>query len=176
MLPEYVITLLKKHVSSTLYAIHFEGGKVNLRVGQLKHVLSDKIILTSNADNSNLELNYFTGDRLALLNIYNNNFIDLIRGKKPFTLEVKLKVKDIKTTIMKNIKQSIEKEVFVVSKSDTKIIANRGLFTNMGLMGVTIKPAPFYNTEENVFYRNIFSVYNAEGNDLLLVKLQQTQG
>lgn len=175
MLPAYVTQLLNKHIGSTLNCVYIEEGRISLKIGSLETVLSDKIILKLNSDNSKVTLNFFEKDELILLNIYNSNNIDLIRGKKPFTMDEKLKLRELKTQMMSNIKKFIEKEVYVVYKTETKHMINRGLLTNMGVSGVVIKPAPFYNAEEHIYYRHILHIYSPAGNDLLNVKLQ-TQG
>lgn len=173
MLPAFVNQLISKHIANELYCVFNEDGKVTLKIGMLEHSLTDKIILKLNSDSSTATLPFYKNDKLVLLNIYNKNFIDLIRGKKPFSLDEKLKVKEIKAAMLKNLKQQIEKEVAVVYKVDNRLAMNKGLFANLGMSGVVIKPAPFYNTEENIHYRNVFHIYSADGSDLLNVKIEQ---
>lgn len=172
MLPDFVNQLLSKHLGSTLYCVFNEADKITLKIGILEHALSDKIIIKSNSDGSKLNLPFYKDEQLLLLSIYNKNFIDLIRGKKPFALEEKLKVKEIKALVLKNLKSVMEKEVIVVYKVDDRLASSKGLFSNMGMSGVSIKPAPFYNTEELIYYRNVLHVYNSACTDLLNVKIQ----
>ncbi|HOK13517.1 MAG TPA: hypothetical protein PLU67_01405 [Candidatus Kapabacteria bacterium] len=172
-IPSYLNQLLNKHVGNTLFCIWVEANKVTLKSGTLETVLSDKIILKLEGEASKTHLDFFEKDRLIMLNIYNQNGIDLIKAKKPFSLDDKLKVREIKKQILHNVKASLGKEVAVVYKLGDKIALNRGIFANMGISGVVIKPAPFYNTEENIFYRNVLHIYNSEFIDLLEIKIAQ---
>ncbi len=170
-IPSYLNQLLTKHVGSQLFCIWIEGNKVTLKSGLLETVLSDKIILKLEGEAAKTPLNFFEKDKLLMLNIYNLNGIDLIKAKKNFSLDDKLKVREIKKQILQNVRTSLSKEVSVVYKLGDKIVLNRGIFANMGISGVVIKPAPFYNTEENIFYRNVLHIYNSEFIDLLEVKI-----
>ncbi|MEJ5245124.1 MAG: hypothetical protein WHV28_05380 [Bacteroidota bacterium] len=172
-IPTYLNQLLNKHLSNQLFCIWVEGNKVALKSGVLETVLSDKIILKLDGEAAKTPLSFFEKDKLIMLNIYNLNGIDLIKAKKPFSLDDKLKVREIKKQILQNVKTSLGKEVAVVYKLGDKIALNRGIFANMGISGVVIKPAPFYNTEENIFYRNVLHIYNSEFFDLLEVKIAQ---
>lgn len=171
MLPAFVHQLLSKHIGNQVFCIYRDNGKVSLKNGALLHALTDKIIVKS-TDGATTEINFFAGDQLQTLNIYNNNLIDLMRGKKPYSLDEKMKVKEIKTLIMQNLKRVMEKDVMIVYKLDNKIASIKGLFSNMGMVGISIKPGPFYNTEETLNYRNVLHIYNATGSDLLNVKIQ----
>lgn len=170
-IPSYLNQLLNKHIGELLFCVWLENGKIVLKIGKLDTVLSDKIVLKIEGEAGKTTLPFFENDKLLMLNIYNRNFIDLIKAKKTFSLDEKLKVREIKKVILQNIKPELGKEVSVVYKAAEKLALNRGILANMGITGVVIKPAPFYNTEENIYYRNILHIYNAEGTDLLNVKI-----
>jgi|YNPMSStandDraft_1061717.scaffolds.fasta_scaffold00038_41 hypothetical protein len=171
-IPSYLNQLLNKHIGELLFCVWIENGKITLKIGRLDTVLSDKIVIKIEGEAGKTSLSFFENDKLLMLNIYNSNFIDLIKAKKPFSLDEKLKVREIKKVILQKIKPSLGKEVSIIYKAADKIALNRGILANMGITGVVIKPAPFYNTEENIYYRNVLHIYNAEGDDLLNVKLQ----
>ncbi len=171
MLPDFVVQLLNKHVRSTIYCVFNDNGKIAMKSGVLDTVLSDKLIMKSEVDNSQVIVPFFINNELALLNAYNANFIDLMRGKRTFSLDDKLKVKEIKSQIISNLRPYMGKEISIIYKAQDKLMMNRGQFSNMGMMGVLIKLAPFYNTEENIYYKNILHIYNSELSDVLNVKL-----
>lgn len=175
VIPAYLNQLLNKHIGDLLFCVWLENNKVTLKTGRLETVLSDKIVLTLEGETIKTTLNFFENDKLIMLNIYNRNFIDLIKAKKTFSLDEKLKVRDIKKIILQNIKPVLSKEVSIVYKLGDKLALNKGILANMGIAGVVIKPAPFYNTEENIFYKNVLHIYNNEGVDLLNVKLTTGQ-
>lgn len=171
MLAAFVNQLLNKHLKDTIFCVFNDNGKISLKSGILDVVLSDKLIIKSDAENAQITVPYYSNNETVLLNVYNKNFIDLTKGKRPFSLDEMLKVKEIKTKIIANLKPYMGKDVVVVYKVQDKLMMNRGQFANMGMMGVVIKPAPFYNTEENIYYRNVLHIYNPECSDILNVKL-----
>ncbi len=172
-IPAYVPQLLTKHVNDVLHVIYFDEGKIGIKSGTLLIVNANSIVLNLAGESTKQEISFFKNDQVSVLNIYNRNYIDLMNAKATEPLSEKLKVRDIKKIILNNLRPLIGKEITMVSKVDNKLTASKGLLSNMGIAGASIKPAPFYNSELDMNYRNIFHIYSAENIDLLNVKIEK---
>lgn len=160
----YLVKFLQKHLNNKLYSVYFADGKVNFLSGKLLQVLADKIIIEDSKDKSHQTIGINSD---ILFHIYNQNYIDLVNAKETITLDKKLRNKELQKIILNKLRPNMGKEVTVFTKTSEGMFFVRGKFTDMGIMGVTLLAAPFYNAAQNLPYRSVMHVYGEDLKDLL---------
>lgn len=169
---ENVLQIIAKHKSATIEIIYkdLKTGYLRSHRGVLKNMNSNMIQVTSDNDPSGLEnIRFFEGGTKKIYAIYNKNSSELLSLKANKALNVKLRNPELQKEIIRKVKPELQKEVALVIKKDTGLSCLNGVFTDLGIMDVSIKPAPFFNTTERVRFGQIMSMYNKTGYDVLEV-------
>ena len=168
-IPAFFPVLLNKHVNDKLYVILLQDGKIVMKSGVLEAINGNKIILKATEDGTKHEITIVEKDEVTVLNVYNRNYVDLLVGKPTEVLSLKLKIRDKQKIIMNKLRPNIGKEITMVYKGDGKLVLSYGQFANMGLMGASLKLAPFYNKEQSLNYSSILHIYDSNQSDMLFV-------
>lgn len=168
-----VLQIISKHKSTVLNIIYKDFNKNVLRVqkGNLKNMNSSTIQLSSDfAADGAVNIKFFEGDKKRIFAIYNKNGSELLTLKQVKGLNVKLRNPEIQKQIIKNIKPHIGKVISVVTKKMDNIDVLTGEFSDMGIMDITLKPAPFFNSSERLNYGSILHIFDGEGIDVIDVE------
>lgn len=165
-----VLQIIEKHRSALLNLVYKDFNKNVLKIhnGILKNMNASMLQLTSDRDPSGLvNIRFFEGGTKKIYAIYNKNMSELLSLKAVKPLNVKLRKPDLQKTIIKNIKPCLNQEVAIVLKKSERLFVVNGLFTDMGISEIVVKPAPFFNSVERVGYNTILNIYNSSGHDVL---------
>jgi len=170
MIAPQVIQIIAKHINSQLFAVYNDANEIKLHSGPLRNINNDKILIGESLDpNSKLILPFYEGKAKKILNLYNANALDLLNPANTSTLAAKLRKRELQTSILKRMKPMLNSRVTVIFKNGLKISRVSGIFTNMGMMDLSLKPGPFFNKEETLSYNAILNIYDEMGLDLIAV-------
>ena len=159
-----------------LYVIRRHEEKIFCDKGVLRKVSPASITIDTVDENRDevipqrFEFNDFESNQI--LNIYNRFNIDLLKGREVKTLSDKFKNRDLQHKIIKNIKPFINRELSIVYRTSEYVIVVKGKFADMGIKGLTVLVAPFYNKELIVAYDQILNIYSFK-EDLVDVKIDE---
>lgn len=162
--------IIEKHIEAIVYVIWQGNDKINFDFGVLKQVSSSSITINAidrvNETTQKKTIAFDDMQNSRILHIYNKFHIDLIKAKEVIPLSKKLRNSQLKPLIIKNLKPYLNKDLNIIYKTRDHVIIVKGRFTDMGIMGLTLMVAPFYNNQHNVPYDQIFNIY-AEKVDLI---------
>lgn len=165
-----ILQIIDKHKSAILNLIYKDFDKNVLKVhkGILKNMNSSMLQMTSDKEPSGLiNIRFYEGGTKKIYAIYNKNMSELLSLKSVKPLNAKLRKPDIQKTIIKAIKPCMNTQVAIVLKKSDRFFVINGLFTDMGISDIIVKPAPFFNSIERVNYSNIYNIYNENGHDVI---------
>jgi hypothetical protein len=165
-----ILQIINKHKGAVLQAAFMNFEKETLRVhrGILRNMNKAMIQLSSDGHPSgSVNLKFFENNKKNIICIYNKNFSELLSLKKGVTLNVKLRKPENQKKIIKNIKPYMGKVVSIVFKKMEQLQVVTGEFADMGIIDITVKPAPFFNSTQRLSYGSILNVYTEQGYDLL---------
>lgn len=168
--------IIEKHIDSTVYVIWQSQERINFDSGILKEVSPTAIQMNALNPNSQQyeSKSIAIDDRKTskILHIYNKLNIDLMAAKEVKPLAAKLRDSKIKGHIITNLKPFLKKDLSIVYRTKDNVIIVRGKFADMGIMGLSLLVAPFYNNKLDVPYNQVLNVY-AEDIDLIDIKSPQ---
>jgi hypothetical protein len=173
--------ILKKHINSVIYVVwqDFESEKIKFAQAILRKVLPGSIVFDEfdehREEYKEIELPFDDWEKAKILHIYNRYHIDILKGRETKTLSYKFKFSMVKHKIIKNLKPFLNRELHIVYKTTKQVIVVKGMFSDMGIMGLTVKVAPFYNNELIVAYDQILNIYTFK-EDLIDVKIEDEEG
>jgi hypothetical protein len=164
---EILFQIINKHLGDKLFVIVNEASFIRLKEGILAAFNNKKIELENPTHyEGRLSIPFKESANNMILNIYNTNFIDLLKAKKAQTLNIKLRNSEQQKRIITNLKHYLNKELYYVYKIDDKISVSLCKFIDMGLLDVTIRLSPFYNKDMKLKYDSILNIYDSSGEDL----------
>ena len=135
---------------------------------------SQMIQLSSDfAKDGAVNIKFFEGNNKRIFAIYNKNGSELLTLKQVRPLNVKLRKPDVQKEIIKKIKPHLGKSVSVVTKKMENVEVLTGEFADMGIMDITLKPAPFFNTTERLNYGSILHIFDQSGIDVIDVEMKE---
>lgn len=165
-----VLQIIAKHKSALLQLVYkdFTKNALKSHKGILKNMNSSMIQVTSDKEPSGLiNIRFYEGGTKKIYCIYNKNQSELLSLKAVKALNFKLRKPDTQKQIIKSIKPCLNQEVGIVVKKSENIFVINGLFTDMGINDISIKPAPFFNSVERVAYNAVLNIYNKDGHDVI---------
>lgn len=168
-----VLQIISKHKSTILMIVYkdFQRSVLRVQKGILKNMNSSTIQLSSDfAAEGAVNIKFFEGDKKRIYAIYNKNGSELLTLKQIKPLNVKLRKPEIQKVIIKKVKPHLGKVVSIVTKKNESIEVLTGEFSDMGIMDITLKPAPFFNTIERLNYGSILHIFEDQGIDLIDVE------
>ena len=165
---DQVQSLLKRHMDDNVHVVYMTNEGVVLKTGRLLSISHKDIAFKPESSNeSEFFIPYEERGKKILLHVYNQSLIDLTKAKQTASLATKLKHPDFKKVIIANLKPQLQKDLSFIFKSSKGLAISTGLFENMGIMGLLIKAAPFYNKEVSLQYDVVLHIYNNDANDFL---------
>jgi hypothetical protein len=173
-----VLQIISKHKSTILSIIYKDFNKNVLRVqkGILKNLNSQMIQLSSDfAKEGAVNIKFFEQDNKRIYAIYNKNGSELLTLKQVRPLNVKLRKPEVQKLIIKAIKPHLGKQVSVVTKKMDNLEVLTGEFSDMGIMDISLKPAPFFNTTERLNYGAILHIFDGNGIDIIDIEVPTSE-
>lgn len=170
--------ILEKHIDSLVFIIwqDHKEEKIKFAQGLLRKISAGSIYFDEVDDNrasyEHLRLPYDDWQEATILHIYNRFNIDLLKGRETRTLSAKFRFPMAQNKIIKNLKPFLNRELNIVYKTTKQVIVVKGKFSDMGIKGLDVKVAPFYNNELVVAYDQILNIYTYK-EDLIDVKIDE---
>lgn len=166
--PDYVFKIIAKHMGFKIFAVIQPHKNIALERGKIKDVTPELIRIDSEVTKeSNVKVPFFIDSKQNILNLYNRNSIDMLQAKEVSNMAAKMRNKGLQLVIIKSIKSYLKKEVTIIAKQGNEITLTRGKLTNMGISGLSVLTAPFYNNEMSIPYTSILNIYNDSNVDLI---------
>ncbi len=165
-----VLQIISKHKSTILMVIYKDFQKDVLRVqkGILKNMNSSTLQISSDyVAEGAVNLKFFEGTKKRIFAVYNKNGSELLTLKQIKPLSVKLRNPELQKAIIKKVKPYLGKVVSIVSKKNENIDVLTGEFADMGIIDITLKPAPFFNSIQKLNYGSILHIFDENGIDLI---------
>ena len=165
-----VLQIISKHKSTILMVVYKDFTKKVLKVhkGILKNMNSSTIQLSSEyAEEGAVNIKFFEGSQKRIFAIYNKNGSELLTLKQTKPLSVKLRNPDTQKLVIKSVKPHLGKIVSIVTKKNDGIEVITGEFSDMGIVDISLKPAPFFNIVERMNYGAILHIFEETGIDLI---------
>ena len=163
-----ILEIIARHKGAVLNVIAKKEDGVILYRGKLVNVTMDQVsIAEEEKSGSSTSIPFEKNGNAHILKVYNSNNIDLLTAKAASPLSVKLSNRQNKKTIFARLKPHLKKDLYFAYKQKTSIVVSRGKFVDMGIVGITLQLAPFYNQDLNLHYSSVFNIYTKEGEDLL---------
>jgi len=169
MLNPKTIEILSRHKGEKIYAINVIDNSMKLYKGKLVSIEINNIIIHDEFSNNDVMLSYMKDTSNYLRAIYNTNNIELLTLKQTPFLSVKLKNRDNMANIISRIKPNLGSIVALVFSRNNSINLVNGELSNMGMMDIVVKPAPFFNSEEKLSYNSILHIFDKNGYDLIAI-------
>jgi hypothetical protein len=163
--------ILIRHIGEFVYIVFVQNNELIVKSGILREVYPDYVTLKSQTlYKETIEIEFKEGKYKTIIHFYNSLFVDLLTGKKVIPLSLKIKKSEIQKEIINNLKPFLNEElVFIYNQNEILSLAT-GRFTDMGVTGITIRLAPFYNSDTLLTYDKILHIYDNRLIDLLKVE------
>lgn len=166
-----VLKIIEKHIGSKIFAIFKDEKGVKMIVGKLQNANAEKILISDmNSTAGNQVIPYVENGRPKMLAMYNSNALNIMNPTNNEHLGAKLRKRENQMKIINSMKPFLKKNISVVYKNNGNIVAVNGQLGNMGMVNLTILPAPFFNDEQIMKYNDIMNIFDEFGNDLIDIK------
>jgi hypothetical protein len=160
--------LIVRHLGDELYIIYIDNDELIDISGKLIEVNHNYISIKTGTlykDTTKIE---FREEKLKkIIHIYNSSFVDLFTGKEAVALSFKLRNSENQKSIISNIKPFLGNELAFVYKQNDGVALSVGKFLDMGVRGIQLRLAPFYNSDISLTYDKILHIYDNRLVDLI---------
>jgi hypothetical protein len=162
-----ILQIIGKHIGSKVSVI-YKDSKTVIVHGKLLNLNAEKIQVNDmNLKQGNIVISFFDKMFPKILAIYNVNGLNILNPRNNEHLGAKLRKKDLQMVIISAMKPNLNKNVSVVFKKLNNVNVINGQLSNMGMVDLMVKLAPFYNEEQTLKYDTIMNVFDEQGNDLI---------
>lgn len=168
MFSDVVYKIIFNHVGAILSVIYAKDGKIKAVTGRLQSASVNSLVIKPvESLEPSRDIPMFVAEKRNVFCIYNQNHIDLLKAKEAVNLDRKMKERKFRVNLIKIIKQYINKEFFVIHKSNMEYFVTDARFKDMGLDSITLLFPPFYNNEHILKFNVIYNIFNNDFEDLL---------
>lgn len=170
MLNPNIIKIIDKHIHSNLYVVYKDAKTFKMMHCKLKNMNADKILVQDLATNApDQMIDFVENNRPKILAMYNANGVNLVNPMNSEHLGAKLKKKENQGKIISNMKPQLKHHIAIVFKQMLKFYLVNGELSNMGMVDLVVKPAPFFNSDQVISYNSVMHVFDEHGNDLIAI-------
>jgi len=163
--------LIIRHLGEIVYIVFIEDDEMLIKSGKLLEANPSFVVIKSDTlykETNEIEL--MDGKLKKIIHFYNSLFIDLITAKEAIPLSHKLRKSDSQKEIISNLKPYLGNELAFIYKQNEGVSLATGKFLDMGVKGIKLSIAPFYNSEIILHYDKIIHIYDNRLVDLLKVE------
>lgn len=163
-LAPHVLKILSRHTNEKIFVVYCNNNSMAFSAGKFISAKEESMTIRT-TDDKLLTIHFFSEGEQVIFHIYNSSFIDIITGKT--TSNLQYKIGKMSAAVIKALKPHLKKEMFFVFKSYKDVGMVHGSFEDLGINGVVLKAAPFFNEEVRLQYSQILHIYNTKFIDLI---------
>lgn len=168
MLNPSILKIIEKHIGSKIFVVFRENNSFKLMHCTLQNMNENKILVQDLATNHPAQMiNFLENNRPKILVIYNMNGVNLANPTNNEHLGQKLRKRENQGPIISSMKPLIKHNIAIVFKKLQNFYLVNGQLSNMGMVDLVVKPAPFFNEDQVISYNSVMNVFDENGNDLI---------
>ncbi len=170
MLNPNILKIIEKHIGNKLFLVYRDEKTFKLINCNLRNMNADKLLVQDTATNNpDFQVNFIENNRPKVLALYNMNGVNLINPINNEHLGAKLRKRENQGTIISQMKPQLKKNISIVFKKLQNFYLVNGQLSNMGMVDLVVKPAPFFNVDQVISYNSVMHVFDENGNDLIAI-------